>query len=77
MSRTLRKCDYFRLISKPGGEKENFYFSLFFFLFFKYLILYPINYIVELAQLQNELNVPAKDEFDIAVQFRVLLHTNL
>ena len=30
-----------------------------------------------LAQLQNKLNIPAKDELDISVQFRVMLYINL
>ena len=30
---------------------------------------------IELAQLQNKLNIPAKDELDISVQFRVMLYT--
>ena len=36
-----------------------------------------INYIIELAQLQNKLHVPAKDKLDISVHFRVMPRTNL
>ena len=36
-----------------------------------------MNYIIELAQLQNELHVPAKDKVYISTQFRVTPRTNL
>ena len=49
-------------------------FLNFSFLLFKY---YPINCIIELAQLQNILHIPAKDELDISVHFRIMLLTNL
>ena len=51
-----------------------FHILIFYFLNTEY---YPINYIIELAQLQNKLHVPVKDKLDIFGQFRVMPRTNL
>ena len=62
--RQKKKKNYFRF----------FHIFLFHFLNTQY---YPINYIIELAQLKNKLHIPDKDKFDISVQLQVMLRTNI
>ena len=50
-------------------------FPYFSFSFFKYLIVSDQLYNWT-CTIQNKLNIPAKDEFDISVQFRIMLYTN-
>ena len=50
--------------TKPRKKKFRFFhIFLFYFLNTSY---FSINYIIELAQLQNKLHVPAKDKLDIS-----------
>ena len=61
----------------PNPATKKNYFRIFHIFLSYFLTTHPNNYKIELAQLQNELHIPANDELDISGQFRVMVPTNL